>query len=164
MKAIQAAVSRQGELKGVGNMQNTMVRQLFIDLDLTAPSELTVLRQSAEVLARRFNLDVTGVHASLLASEVKGAHFVAADTALIYASGQNITTPQLVGLNLSQPVRWGDTDSGQAVSHLLALLIPNAYGSEAAENLVAQVARRAQTAAWPLTSVSARKYIQIVLN
>lgn len=164
MKAIQAAVSRQGKLKGVGNMLKTIIRQPLIELNLTATSELTALRQSAEALARRFSLDVTGVHASLLASEVKGAHFVAADTALIYASGQGITTPQLVGLNLSQPVRWGDTGSGQAVSQLLALLIPTAYGSEAAENLLAQVAKRAQTAEWPLTSAAARQYIQTVLN
>lgn len=164
MKAIQAAVSREGKLKGVCNMLKTMIRQPLIELKLSAPSELTALRQSAEALARRFSLDVTGVHASLLASEVKGAHFVAADTALIYASGQNITTPQLVGLNLSQPVRWGDTGSGQAVSHLLALLIPATDGSEAAENLLAQVAKRTQTAAWPLTGAAARQYVQTVLN
>lgn len=145
-------------------MLNTMIRQPLIELKLTAPSELTALRQSAEALARRFSLDVTGVHASLLASEVNGAHFVAADTALIYASGQNITTPQLVGFNLSQPVRWGDMGSGQAVSQLLALLIPDAYGSEAAEALVTKVIRRAQTAAWPLTSAAARQYVQTVLN
>lgn len=145
-------------------MLNTMVRQPLIALKLTAPSELSALRQSAEALARRFNLNVTGVHASLLASEVKGAHFVAAETALIFASGQNIATPQVVGLNLSQPVRWGETGSGQAISHLLALLIPNDYGSEAAENLLAQVAKRARTAAWPLTSAAAHKYVQTVLN
>lgn len=145
-------------------MLSTMVRQPLIDLVLTAPSELTVLRQGAEALAKHFNLDVTGLHASLLASEVKGAHFVAAETALIFASGQNIATPQLVGLNLSHSVRWGETGSGQAISHLLALLIPNDYGSEAAENLLAQVAKRARTAAWPLTSAAAHKYVQTVLN
>ncbi|MCI1893927.1 MAG: PTS sugar transporter subunit IIA [Lactobacillus sp.] len=145
-------------------MLKTILQQPVSAINLAATSELTALTRSAQVLAYRFDLDFTAVHASLLASEVQGAHFVQDDMALIYASGQALATPALMILNLRQPVLWGSSAGGRAVSHLLTLLIPDTFGSVATAALLTQVIERAQKAPVPTSKAALSGYRQAILG
>lgn len=111
----------------------------LLNVELTENTELAAIEMAAAQAAKAWQLDQTAIRASLLASEVQGAHYVGQQAVILEASSDQLKTPRAGLITLARPVAWGADNDTRMIDQLVILVMTQAHTATEQARLEAQV-------------------------